>query len=115
MSWIEQARADLGFPKLAVVVNRASPPGDRPIIRRVQEQVIREVPHCYRGPDYDTLQKSDRYDAVHFSASGLPHAAQLWADALSPTFFQQAIPYQGHFSRAHDEQADVSVPSRDSE
>ena len=94
VTWVEQARADLAFPTLAVVVNRASPPGHRPIIRRVQEQMIREVPHCYAGPDYDTLHKSDRYDAVHFSASGLPHAAQLWADALTTTFFQEAIPYQ---------------------
>lgn len=94
VTWVEQARADLAFPALAVVVNRASPPGNRPIIRRVQEQVIREVPHCYAGPDYDTLRKSDRYDAVHFSASGLPHAAQLWADALTPKFFQEATPYQ---------------------
>jgi hypothetical protein len=94
VTWVEQARADLAFPALAVVVNRASPPGNRPIIRRVQERVVREVPHCYAGPDYDTLRKSDRYDAVHFSASGLPHAAQLWADALTPRFFQQVTPYQ---------------------
>jgi hypothetical protein len=94
VTWVEQARADLAFQALAVVVNRASPPGNRPIIRRVQEQMIREVPHCYAGPDYDTLRQSDRYDAVHFSASGLPHAAQLWADALTPKFFQQAVPYQ---------------------
>ena len=94
VAWVRQARADLEFPELAIVVNRASPPGNRPIIRRVQEQMIREVPHCYAGPDYDTLPKSARYDAVHFSASGLPRAAQLWAEALTPSFFQQAVPYQ---------------------
>jgi hypothetical protein len=94
VTWVKQARVDLGFPALAVVVNRASPPGNRPIIRRVQEQMIRDVSHCYPGPDYDTLRKSDRYDDVHFSASGLPHAAQLWADALTPRFFQQVTPYQ---------------------
>lgn len=94
VAWVQQARADLAFPELAIVVNRASPPGNRPVIRRVQEQMIREVPHCYAGPDYDTLNKSDRYDAVHFSASGLPHAAQLWAKALTPEFFQRARPYQ---------------------
>ncbi|HTD67936.1 MAG TPA: sialate O-acetylesterase [Candidatus Limnocylindria bacterium] len=94
VTWVKQARADLTFPALAVVVNRASPPGNRPIIRRVQEQMIREVPHCYSGPDYDTLRKRDRYDGVHFSASGLLHAAQLWADALTPRFFQQVTPYQ---------------------
>jgi hypothetical protein len=94
VTWVEQARADLGFPALAVVVNRASPPGHRPIIRRVQERMIREVPHCYAGPDYDTLRPSDRYDAVHFAASGLPHAAQLWANALTPRFFQETRPFQ---------------------
>lgn len=94
VAWVEQARADLGFPALAVVVNRASPPGDRPVIRRVQERMIHEIPHCHPGPDYDLLLPSDRYDAVHFSASGLPHAAQLWADALTPAFLHQATPFQ---------------------
>jgi hypothetical protein len=93
-AWIKQARADLAFPALAIVVNRASPPGNRPVIRRVQEQVIREVPHCYPGPDYDTLRKTDRYDDVHFAASGLPHAAELWASALTDSFFKKATPYQ---------------------
>lgn len=98
LAWVEQARADLGFSQLAVVVNRASPPGNRPIIRRVQERMIREVPHCFAGPDYDTLHSSDRYDAVHFSASGLPNAAKVWADALTPEFFRRATPYQANYA-----------------
>ena len=93
-TWIKQARADFACPTLAIVVNRASPPGNRPIIRRVQEQVIREVPHCYCGPDYDTLRKTDRYDGVHFAASGLPHAAEIWAKALTTDFFRHVTPYQ---------------------
>lgn len=94
LAFVEQARTDLGFPELAVMVNRATPPGNKPAIRRAQERMIREVPHCFAGPDYDTLAKADRYDGVHLSESGLPHAAQLWAESLTPTFFQRAIPFQ---------------------
>ncbi len=92
-TWVAQARTDLGFPELAVVVNRATPPGTRTTIREVQERVIREIPFCFPGPDYDTLAPADRYDHVHLSAAGLPHAAQLWAEALPASFFSQVKPY----------------------
>ena len=92
--WVEKARMDLGFRELAVVVNRATPPGSKTVIRRAQERMIRDVPHCYAGPDYDTLSKAERYDGVHLSESGMEKAAQLWANALTGTFFRQSIPYQ---------------------
>lgn len=94
LAFVEQARTDLGFPQLAVVVNRATPPGNKTAIRNAQERMIRDVPHCFAGPDYDTLAKADRYDGVHLSESGMARAAQLWAEALTPAFFQQAVPYQ---------------------
>jgi len=94
LAFVKQARTDLGFPELAVVVNRATPPGNKPAIRRAQERMIDEVPHCFAGPDYDTLAKADRYDGVHLSESGMARAAQLWAECLTPTFFQQAVPFQ---------------------
>jgi len=90
--WIERAREDAGFPTLAVVVNRQSPPDGFGQIRRVQERVIKECPHCFAGPDYDTLAKEDTVDKVHLSESGERKAAQLWADALTPEFFQKATP-----------------------
>jgi hypothetical protein len=46
-AWIEQARKDAGFPRLAVVVNRQSPPDGFGQIRRVQDRVIREHPFCF--------------------------------------------------------------------
>ncbi len=94
VAWVKQARDDLGFPELAIVVNRATPPGTRTTIRQVQERMIREVPHCFAGPDYDTFAKADRYDGVHLSESGMAKAAQMWADALTANFFQRATPYQ---------------------
>lgn len=96
LAFVEQARTDLGFPELAVVVNRATPPGNKTTIRHAQERMIRDVPHCFAGPDYDTLAKADRYDGVHLSESGMARAAQLWAEVLTPVFFQQAAPYQPH-------------------
>lgn len=91
-AWIEQARKDAGFPELAVVVNRQSPPDGFGQIRRVQERVIREVSHCFAGPDYDTLAKEDTTDRVHLSEPGAIKAARMWADALSPSFFREAQP-----------------------
>lgn len=92
LAFVAQARADLGCAELAVVVNRQTSPGGKTQIRRAQERMLRDVPHTFPGPDYDTLAKTDRYDDIHFSASGLPRAAQLWADALTPRFFQEARP-----------------------
>lgn len=91
-AWIDQARKDTGFPDLAVVVNRQSPPGNPGPVRRVQERMIREHPHCFPGPDYDTLASEDTTDRIHLSESGATKAARLWADALDSTFFQTARP-----------------------
>lgn len=91
-TWIEQARKDAAFPELAIVINRQSPPDGFGQIRRVQDRMIREHPHCYAGPDYDTLEKQDMVDKVHLSESGEIKAASLWAKALDPRFFETALP-----------------------
>ncbi len=93
-AWIDQARKDTGFPNLAVVVNRQSPPEGFGQIRRVQDRMIKEYPYCFLGPDYDTLEKEDTVDKVHLSESGARKAAQLWADALDAKFFKAAVPLQ---------------------
>jgi|GEM_PF-190305 len=92
-TWIEQARIDLGFPKLAVVVNRQTPFGDKIAIRQAQDRVIREVPNCFPGPDYDLLQASGFSDRIHLNEAGAGKAAQLWAAALDTSFFAQSAPY----------------------
>jgi xylan 1,4-beta-xylosidase len=91
-AWIEQARKDTGFPRLAVVVNRQSPPGSFGQIRRVQDRMIKEYPDCFAGPDYDTLSKEDTMDKVHLSESGAKKAAQLWSKALDERFFEASVP-----------------------
>ena len=91
-AWVDQARKDTGFPGLAVVVNRRSPPGDAAQIRRVQERMIREVPHCVAGPDCDTFGEGDTVDKIHLSEAGARKAARLWADALDADFFKAAVP-----------------------
>ena len=92
-AWIEQARKDAGFPNLAVVVNRQSPPNGGQI-REVQNRMIKEHPFCFPGPDYDTLAKEDTTDKVHLSEPGATKAARLWADALDANFFKAAVPMQ---------------------
>jgi hypothetical protein len=91
-AWIDQARRDTGFPELAVVVNRQSPPDGFGQIRRVQERIIREHPHCFPGADYDILAREDTTDKIHLSESGAKKAARLWAEALGPDFFKAALP-----------------------
>ena len=92
-AWINQARKDAGFPDLAIVINRQSPPDGFGQIRRVQQRMIQEHPHCFAGPDYDTLEKDDTVDRVHLSEAGARKAAQLWADSLDANFFQKATPW----------------------
>ncbi len=93
-AWIGQARADAGFPNLAIVVNRQSPPDSAGRIRRVQDRMVKEYPHCFPGPDYDTLGKEDTTDKVHLSEAGEKKAARMWADALDAYFFETSIPLQ---------------------
>lgn len=94
-AWIEATRADAGFENLAVVVNRQSPPAGPNLVRRVQERVAREIPHCFPGPDYDTLAPADRPDGIHLGEAGATKAAELWAGALDEGFFRTATPLPG--------------------
>lgn len=93
---VDQARRDLGFDELAIVVNRQTPT-NAPAVRIAQDEMIRE-PYAFAGPDYDKLLPEDRVDGVHLSASGEENAAIMWADALSSKFFKNAIPYQPGFN-----------------
>jgi hypothetical protein len=92
ITWIEQAREDAHAPDLTVVVNRQSPPDGTGSVRRAQDEMIARVPHCFPGPDYDTLAKEDTTDRVHLSELGARKAAALWADALTAEFFRKARP-----------------------
>ena len=92
LTWVKQARADLGHDELAIVVNRQTPFLRDAQIRRVQERMIK-TPHCFAGPDYDTLTKEARPDTIHLGLSGQVEAAKLWADALDAQFFQSSKPW----------------------
>lgn len=91
-TWVDQARADLGYGPLAIVVNRHTPSGNTGI-RDAQMRMVNEVPNCFVGPDYDTLAPGDRYDGIHLSEQGCWAAAQKWADALNDGFFSSSQPY----------------------
>jgi len=91
-TWVDQARADLGYGALAIVVNRHTPSGNTGI-RDAQMRMVNEVPNCFVGPDYDTLAPDDRYDGIHLSEQGCWAAAQKWADALNGGFFSSSQPY----------------------
>lgn len=95
-TFLEQARKDLGFPGLTVVVNRQMP-ANSPQVRMAQERMIRQA-YSFAGPDYDkAMTKEDRYDGIHLSESGLRKAALLWADALTPQFYQTVVPWLPSF------------------
>ena len=91
-TWVNQARVDLGFGQLAIVVNRATPYLDRPAVRNAQERMAQSA-NCFAGPDYDTMAPADRTDGVHLSAQGCWTAAGKWADALTTSFFSSSTPY----------------------
>lgn len=91
-AWVKQARADLGHPALAIVVNRQTPFLRDKAIRQAQERMIAS-PHCFTGPDYDRLAAEDRPDAIHLGQSGAIKAAQMWAEALDGEFFRKAQPW----------------------
>lgn len=98
-TWVTQARTDLGYAPLAVLVNRQTPYITMPNvedgvwIRRVQEQMT-TFTHCFAGPDYDSLSITDRYDHIHLTPAGQYKAAQLWANAVSDSFLGVSMPYQ---------------------
>lgn len=91
--FVEQARQDLQYPELAVVVNRQSPGAAYPAVRIAQERMIPK-PNYFVGPDYDFLVTEDRYDGIHLSESGMRKAAVMWAEALTPEFFRESRPWQ---------------------
>lgn len=94
--FLEQARIDLDYPGLTVVVNQQTP-SNAPQVRVAQERIIKE-PFSFPGPDYDKgLIKEDRYDGIHLSESGLRKAAVMWADALTPEFFETVKPWLPSF------------------
>ena len=80
---------------LKAPANRQSPRDGFGQIRRVQERIIKEFPHCYPGADYDLPAREDTTDKVHLSEFGAKKAAQLSADALNSDFFTAAVPLQG--------------------
>lgn len=90
--FITQARNDLRYPHLALVVNRQHPP-QATAVRTAQERML-QLPDCFPGPDYDRdLDAADTYDGVHLSAAGVEKAATLWAVALDQNFFTLSNPY----------------------
>lgn len=89
--FIRQARQDLNYPELALVVNRQTPK-DAPAVRIAQEKMVEE-PYCFPGPDYDKLLPEDHVDGVHLNESGEEKAAVLWAEALTPQFFKTSVPW----------------------
>ena len=97
-TWVTQARTDLGFTKLAVLINRQTPYITMPNvdhgvwIRRVQDRMT-TFPDCFPGPDYDLLTVSDRYDHIHLTPAGQEKAAQMWSEAVSQTFWNGSTPF----------------------
>lgn len=88
---IRQARQDLKYDQLAMVVNRQTPKG-APSVRQAQNRMAKE-PYCFPGPDYDLLLKDDTVDGVHLSASGEEKVAVMWAEALTQGFFKMSKPW----------------------
>ncbi len=98
-TWVAQARADLEFPRLAVVVNLQTPFRRDAAVRAAQERMA-HTPDCFAGPDYDQLAPEDRADGIHLELSGQTNAAHLWAEALDTRFFVESVAWRPDFARA---------------
>jgi hypothetical protein len=94
-TWVNQARADLGYGSLAMVINRQTPTGAT-AVRHAQDRMS-QTAYCFVGPDYDTLATEDRVDGIHLSASGEWKAAAMWAAALGNGVFSSSQPYLPSF------------------
>jgi len=90
-TFIMEARKDLHYNKLAMVVNRQTPKS-APWVRLAQDRMALE-PYCFPGPIYDTLLKDDTVDGIHLSASGQEKVAKMWTEALTPHFFKMSKPW----------------------
>lgn len=67
--------------------------GIDPAIRNAQQEIIRNHPNVYPGPDTDLLTKAyHRYDGAHFSAHGLKEHAELWLKAIQNMNNSKSIP-----------------------
>ncbi len=89
--FIRQARQDLNYNKLALVVNRQTPK-DAPAVRIAQDKMAKQ-PYSFPGPDYDKLLPEDHVDGIHLNASGEEKAAVMWAKALTQEFFKKSEPW----------------------
>jgi len=90
-TFMSQARSDLNYPQLAVVVNRHTM-ANALQVREAQNRMVKEL-YSFPGPDYDELVKEDRVDGIHLSLSGEEKAAAMWAAALNREFFRLAKPW----------------------
>lgn len=105
--FMREARKDLGFPELTVVVNRQQPVNS-PQVKEAQLKMLKQ-PYSFPGPNYDSaMQKEDRYDGIHLSESGARKAAVLWADVLTPAFFATVKPWTP--SSGNDTVARETIP-----
>ncbi len=96
LSVIEKSRQQVGASPIAWMVSRVSynygavSPG----IIAAQNQIIADVSNTFPGPASDSIVgPENRPDNIHMTGPGLVRFTNSWDQALTSTFFQQAVPF----------------------
>lgn len=96
LSVIQKSRQQVGSRPIAWMVSRVSynygsvSPG----IIAAQNQIIADVSNTFPGPASDSIVgPENRPDNIHMIGPGLIRFTNSWDQALTGTFFQQAVPF----------------------
>ncbi len=96
VSVIQKSRQQVGPSPIAWMVSRVSYNygSTSPSIIAAQNQIIANVSNTFPGPASDSIVGPDnRPDNLHMKGPGLIRFTNSWDQALTSTFFQQAVPF----------------------
>ncbi|MGY9002980.1 MAG: sialate O-acetylesterase [Rhodospirillales bacterium] len=81
----EIQKLGVGAPVFVATATVCQNPGSLGI-HRAQQELTRELPAVFCGPNSDLIGREMRYDSCHFTAAGQIVHATMWLDAIK---FQQ--------------------------
>ena len=93
---LQKSRQQLGASPIAWMISRVSYNSSQtsPAVISAQNQLISSLSNVFPGPASDSIVGPDnRPDYIHMKGPGLTRFINSWDQALSASFFQNAVPY----------------------
>ena len=93
---LQKSRQQLGASPIAWMISRVSYNSSQtsPAVISAQNQLITGLSNVFPGPASDSIVGPDnRPDNIHMKGPGLVRFINSWDQALSASFFQNAVPY----------------------